>query len=190
MGALSQMLNQTEQTLVQVEDLDSAAQTKLDYVTSDTQKLERTVQELLDQVEFMKNSDIRGERSITPMGWFKNCLSVWLNSVTHCGSQLICASSLLPGATDSINKYFLQSQAAEARANASTIDAGSPVETSSTLRQVTEDKMNQTREEFLRRHAEHAQRLDDLAGELQTLDLSEISHKVGEFYVFILTFKF
>lgn len=41
--------------------------------------------------------------------------------------------------------------------------------------------MNQTREEFLRRHAEHAQRLDDLAGELQTLDLSEISHKVGDF---------
>lgn len=62
MGALNQMLNQTEQTLVQVEDLDSAAQTKLDSVTSDTQKLERTVQELLDQVEFMKNSDIRGER--------------------------------------------------------------------------------------------------------------------------------
>lgn len=62
MGALSRMLNQTEQTLVQVEDLDSAAQTKLDSVTSDTQKLERTVQELLDQVEFMKNSDIRGER--------------------------------------------------------------------------------------------------------------------------------
>lgn len=43
--------------------------------------------------------------------------------------------------------------------------------------------MNQTREEFLRRHAEHAQRLDDLAGELQTLDLSEISHKVGDFTV-------
>lgn len=30
------------------------------------------------------------------------------------------------------------------------------------------------------KHTEHAQRLDDLAGALQTLDLSEISHKVGE----------
>lgn len=50
---------------------------------------------------------------------------------------------------------------------------------SSDLRQLTEDEMNQTREDFLRRHAEHAQRLDDLAGELQTLDLSEISHQVG-----------
>lgn len=47
--------------------------------------------------------------------------------------------------------------------------------------------MNQTREEFLRRHAEHAQRLDDLAGELQTLDLSEISHKVGDFTVNLVT---
>ncbi|XP_022625413.1 laminin subunit beta-1-like [Seriola dumerili] len=140
MGALRQMLNHTEQTLLQVEDQDSAAETKLDSVTSDAQKLERTVQELLDQVEFIKNSDIRG-------------------------------------ATDSVTKYFLQSQEAEARTNTSTIDAGSLVETSGTLRQLTEDKLNQTREEFLRRHTEHAQRLDDLAGELQTLDLSEISHK-------------
>lgn len=64
MGALSQMLNQTEQTLVQVEDLESAAQNKLDSLTSDAQKLERTVQELLDQVEFIKNTDIRGEGTV------------------------------------------------------------------------------------------------------------------------------
>lgn len=98
----------------------------------------------------------------------------------HCTSQLICTSFVLPGATDSVTKYLLQSQAAEAQANASTVDPGSPVETSRGLRQLTEDKINQTREEFLKRHAEHAQRLDDLAGELQTLDLSEISHKVGD----------
>uniref|UniRef100_A0A8C3ATR1 Laminin subunit beta 1 n=1 Tax=Cyclopterus lumpus TaxID=8103 RepID=A0A8C3ATR1_CYCLU len=140
MGALSRMLNHTEQTLVQVEDEDSAAETKLESVTSDAQKLERTVQELQDQVEFIKNSDIKGER-------------------------------------DSVSKYLEKSLAAEVRANASTIDPGSAVETSSALRQLTVDKLNQTREEFLRRHTEHAQRLDDLAGELQTLDLSEISHK-------------
>lgn len=88
----------------------------------------------------------------------------------------------MSGAADSITKYFLQSQAAEARANASTIDAGSTVETSAALRKIAEDKLNQTKEEFLRRQAEYAQRLDDLAVEtLQTLDLSEISHKVGEF---------
>lgn len=60
-GALSQKLNQTEKTVQQVDLLDFTARAKLDSVTSDTRKLERTVQELLDQVEFMKNSDIRGE---------------------------------------------------------------------------------------------------------------------------------
>lgn len=61
MGTLSQMLNHTERTLVQVEDQDSVVETKLDSVMSDAQKLERTVKELMDQVEFIKNSDIRGE---------------------------------------------------------------------------------------------------------------------------------
>lgn len=68
--------------------------------------------------------------------------------------------------------------AAEARANASTSGPGNPVENSATLRQDTEDKLNQTKEEFLRRHDEHAKRLDDLAGQMETLDLSELSEKV------------
>lgn len=66
MGALGQMLNQTEETVLQVQELDSAARTKLDSVISDTRKLEGTVQELLAQVEFMKNSDIRGESPLGP----------------------------------------------------------------------------------------------------------------------------
>lgn len=170
MGALSQTLNQTEQTVLQVEELDSTARTKLDSVISDTRKLEGTVQELLDQVEFMKNSDIRGENHT-------GCpLRAGVTSVPVGPSSY---SSSLSGAAESITKYFLQSQAAGAHANASTVDPGSPVEASSDLRQLAEDKMNQTGEEYLRKHAEHAQRLDDLAGELQTLDLSQISHKVG-----------
>uniref|UniRef100_A0AAQ5YFN9 Laminin, beta 1a n=1 Tax=Amphiprion ocellaris TaxID=80972 RepID=A0AAQ5YFN9_AMPOC len=135
----AQPLTEIQHLLQQLKEQDAAAETKLDSVTSDAQKLERTVQELPPD--------------------FQSC------------------SCLLPGATDSITKYFLQSQVAEARANASTIDSGSPVETSAALRQLTQDKLNQTREEFLRRHTEHAQKLDDLAGDLQTLDLSEISQK-------------
>uniref|UniRef100_A0A665UJM1 Laminin, beta 1a n=1 Tax=Echeneis naucrates TaxID=173247 RepID=A0A665UJM1_ECHNA len=137
MGALSQMLNHTEQTLVQVDNQHSAAKTKLDSVTSDAKKLEQTVKDLLDQVEVMKTFDIRG-------------------------------------ATDSVTKHFSQSQEAEVRANASTVDAGSPVETSAILRQLTEDKLNQSREAFLRRQTEHELKLDDLAGDLQTLDLSDL----------------
>ncbi|XP_037552178.1 laminin subunit beta-1 [Nematolebias whitei] len=140
MAALTLTLNNTEETLVVADKQDSAVKTKMDSMTSDAQKLERTIKELLDQVEFIKNSDIRG-------------------------------------ATDSVTKYLQLSQAAEARANASTIDTGSPVETSAALRHLTEDKLNQTTEEFLKRHSEHAQKLDTLAGELQTLDLSVIRHK-------------
>lgn len=140
MGVLSESLNTTEQTLLQAADEDEAVNTKLDSLTADAQKLELTVQELLDQVEFIKNSDVRG-------------------------------------ATASVTKYYLQSQAAEARANASTVDPDSPVENSATLRQLVEDKLSETETDFQQNHTEHAQRLDDLAGELQSLDLSELSHK-------------
>uniref|UniRef100_A0A4W5Q7S6 Laminin, beta 1a n=1 Tax=Hucho hucho TaxID=62062 RepID=A0A4W5Q7S6_9TELE len=84
---------------------------------------------------------------------------------------------VMTGATDSVTKYYQQSLAADARANASTSGPGNPVESSAILRQATEDKMNDTREEFYRRQEEHAKRLDDLAGQLETLDLSELSEK-------------
>lgn len=86
---------------------------------------------------------------------------------------------VMTGATDSVTKYYQQSLAADARANASTSGPGNPVESSAILRKATEDKMNDTREEFHRRQEEHAKRLDDLAGQLETLDLSELSVKVS-----------
>jgi coxsackievirus/adenovirus receptor len=86
---------------------------------------------------------------------------------------------VMTGATDSVTKYYQQSLAADARANASTSGPGNPVESSAILRQATEDKMNDTREEFHRRQEEHAKRLDDLAGQLETLDLSELNVKVS-----------
>ncbi|XP_030221443.1 laminin subunit beta-1a isoform X1 [Gadus morhua] len=140
MAELGEKLNQTEESLALVKAEDNSTNSKLDALRDDAQKLQRTVQDLLDQVEFIKNSDIRG-------------------------------------ATDSVTKYYKQSLAAEARANASTVDAGSPTESSATLRRATESQMNQTKDEFLRRQEEHAKRLDDLAGELETLDLSELSEK-------------
>uniref|UniRef100_A0A3P9IH38 Laminin, beta 1a n=1 Tax=Oryzias latipes TaxID=8090 RepID=A0A3P9IH38_ORYLA len=141
MGSLSQTLNRTEQTFAELEDQNSVTKTEVDSLMSDTQKLDETVQELQLQVQFIKNSNIRG-------------------------------------ASDSITKYFLQSQAAEARANASTVDSGSPTELSAELHRLTLDTLNQTQEEFMSRHTEHAQNLDQLAGELQTLDLSWINQKM------------
>lgn len=152
--------------MVQVGDQDSAAEKNLDSVMLDTRKLEQTVQELLAQVEVIKNSDIRGQ-----------CLGSQSKVRVFC-VKLISSWRLVSGAAASVTKYFLQSQEAEARANASTVDEGSDVKTSEDLRRLTEDKMNISREDFLKRQSEHAQKLDELAEDLQTLDLSEISQKV------------
>ncbi|XP_035645885.1 laminin subunit beta-1-like [Oncorhynchus keta] len=140
MEEMSNKLNLTEEALAQVSSDDNSTNTKLDSLKEDAQKLDRTVKELLDQVELIKNSDVRG-------------------------------------ATDSVTKYYQQSLAAGAQANASTTDPGNPVESSFVLRQATEDKMNDTRDEFHRRQEEHSKRLDDLADQLETLDLSELSEK-------------
>ncbi|KAJ8002830.1 hypothetical protein DPEC_G00163050 [Dallia pectoralis] len=133
-------LNLTEEALAEVSADNNGTDAKLDSLKEDAEKLDRTVKELLDHVEFIKNSDIRG-------------------------------------ATDSVTKYYQQSVAAEARVNASTSDPLNPLESSALLRQATEDKMNDTKEEFLRRQEEHAKRLDDLAGQLETVDLSALHDK-------------
>ena len=60
MAELSEKLNQTEESLELVKAEDNSTNIKLDALRDDAQKLQRTVQDLLDQVEFIKNSDIRG----------------------------------------------------------------------------------------------------------------------------------
>ena len=65
MSEMSNKLNHTEETLSQITKEDNSTDTKLDALREDAQKLERTVKELLDQVEFIKNSDIRGKEDQT-----------------------------------------------------------------------------------------------------------------------------
>jgi len=64
MAELSEKLNQTEEFLDLVRSEDNGTNSKLDPLQDDAQKLQRTVQELLDQVEFIKNSDIRGKNRL------------------------------------------------------------------------------------------------------------------------------
>lgn len=84
----------------------------------------------------------------------------------------------LVGALDSVRKYMKESEAAEGRVNASISDRESPVEQSASLRNYTEAMMNETKEEFEKKQDEHTKALDNLAGQLETLDLSELSEKV------------
>lgn len=59
-AALSHVLNHTAQTAATLQDEDAAARTKLESVSSDAEKLQRTVEELMEQVERVRNSDITG----------------------------------------------------------------------------------------------------------------------------------
>lgn len=71
-----------------------------------------------------------------------------------------------------------ESETAEARVNISVSDPESLVEQSVSLRNYTEAMMNETKEEFQRKQDEHTKALDNLAGQLETLDLSELNEKV------------
>ncbi|KAL4656758.1 laminin subunit beta-1-like isoform X1 [Arapaima gigas] len=134
-------LNTTEEILSQTSMDSNSTDIKLDSLTEDAQNLDKMVKKLQDQVEFVKNSDVRG-------------------------------------AMDSITKYFQQSVEAETRANNATSKPDSIVEQSASLRQLTEDKMNETRRQFEKNQEDLTKRLDNLANQLESLDLSDLNKKM------------
>uniref|UniRef100_A0A8I5ZVQ5 Laminin subunit beta 1 n=1 Tax=Rattus norvegicus TaxID=10116 RepID=A0A8I5ZVQ5_RAT len=108
---------------------------ELDALQAEAGSLDKTVNELAEQLEFIKNSDIQG-------------------------------------ALDSITKYFQISLEAEKRVNASTTDPNSTVEQSALTRDRVEDLMLERESQFKEKQEEQARLLDELAGKLQSLDLS------------------
>uniref|UniRef100_A0A4W4F176 Laminin, beta 1a n=1 Tax=Electrophorus electricus TaxID=8005 RepID=A0A4W4F176_ELEEL len=126
-------------------------------------------QDTINSVERSANSirDILAQNPATqPLSEIQGLLEQATYVMLH-----ICPS------TQRVVGSYLQSEAAEARVNASTTDPDSVVEQSASLRKETEAKMNQTKDDFNRKQAEHAKALDHLAGQLETLDLSELSEK-------------
>ncbi|MFT7799211.1 laminin subunit beta-1 [Arapaima gigas] len=138
LGEMTIKLNTTEETLAQISGEDNSTDDKLLALQEDAQKLESTIKDLWDQVDFVKNSGVRG-------------------------------------AMDSITKYFQQSLNADERVNASTSDPDSAVQQSAAIRQTVEDKMNETQGQFDERQEDNASKLDNLAAQLETLDLSKLS---------------
>lgn len=61
MAEMNEKLNQTEELLSQISD--NSTDSKLEALSDEAQKLQRTVKDLQDQVEFMKNSDVRGKQN-------------------------------------------------------------------------------------------------------------------------------
>nr|XP_060484405.1 laminin subunit beta-1 [Panthera onca] len=128
---------------VEVKLSDTASQSnstarELDSLQTEAESLDNTVKELAEQLEFIKNSDIRG-------------------------------------ALDSITKYFQMSLEAEERVNASTTDSNSTVDQSTLTRDRVEELLLERESQFREKQEEQARLLDELAGKLQSLDLSAVA---------------
>ncbi|XP_039103134.1 laminin subunit beta-1 [Hyaena hyaena] len=128
---------------VEVKLSDTASQSnstarELDSLQTEAESLDNTVKELAEQLEFIKNSDIRG-------------------------------------ALDSITRYFQMSVEAEERVNASTTDPDSAVERSTLTRDRVEELLLERESQFREKQEEQARLLDELAGKLQSLDLSTVA---------------
>uniref|UniRef100_A0A8I3WIT0 Laminin subunit beta-1 n=1 Tax=Callithrix jacchus TaxID=9483 RepID=A0A8I3WIT0_CALJA len=133
-----EMMAQVEVKLSDTTSQSNSTTKELDSLQIEAESLENTVKELAEQLEFIKNSDIRG-------------------------------------ALDSVTKYFQMSLEAEERVNASTIEPNSTVEQSALMRDRVEDVMMEKESQFKEKQEEQARLLDELAGKLQSLDLSAAS---------------
>ncbi|XP_005377350.2 PREDICTED: laminin subunit beta-1 [Chinchilla lanigera] len=132
---VTEKMAQVEGKLSDTASQSNSTARKLDSLQAEAESLDNTVKELAEQLEFIKNSDIRG-------------------------------------ALDSITKYFQMSLEAEERVNASTTDPNSTVEQSALMRDRVEDLMLERESQFREKQEDQARLLDELAGKLQSLDLS------------------
>lgn len=81
---MNEKLNQTEELLSQISE--NSTDSKLEALSEEAQKLQRTVKDLQDQVEFMKNSDVRGEQHCI----FQRLLHILLNMFNHAYFIYLC----------------------------------------------------------------------------------------------------
>uniref|UniRef100_A0A4W3H7S0 Laminin subunit beta-1-like n=1 Tax=Callorhinchus milii TaxID=7868 RepID=A0A4W3H7S0_CALMI len=82
------------------------------------------------------------------------------------------------GALDSVQKFFEQSLEAEEKVNASTTDPDNLVLESTAVRQTVEDMISEHKDHFEEQQKEHSSSLEELAGKLQSLDLSPLNEKI------------
>uniref|UniRef100_A0A8C1KQY7 Laminin, beta 1b n=1 Tax=Cyprinus carpio TaxID=7962 RepID=A0A8C1KQY7_CYPCA len=85
------------------------------------------------------------------------------------------------GAADSIREYYKESGEAEFRVNKAVSGPESTVKESAQIRKAAEAKLDSTEKEFNLKHQLHLQRLDKIGSELDSTDLSRLSHQVTSY---------
>uniref|UniRef100_A0A673N779 Laminin subunit beta-1-like n=1 Tax=Sinocyclocheilus rhinocerous TaxID=307959 RepID=A0A673N779_9TELE len=77
-------------------------------------------------------------------------------------------------------EYYRESGEAEFRVNQAVSDPESTVKESAQIRKAAEAKLDSTEKEFNLKHQLHLQRLDKIGSELDSADLSRLSHQVSD----------
>ncbi|XP_053321439.1 laminin subunit beta-1 [Spea bombifrons] len=180
-GPYQETIDKVQEKVEEIKDIISqnpAAQPlkHIDQLFEDAEKLKAEVSERVAEVE-KKLSEFNDNdtKQLDILHEDAESLSKVLKEL---GEQLeYMKISNVKGAMDSISKYFQMSLEAEEKVNASTVTPDSILQQSATTRREVEDLLDEKESAFKEEQEEQSRLLDELAGKVQSLDLSALSEK-------------
>ncbi|MEE6481234.1 hypothetical protein FKM82_012797 [Ascaphus truei] len=180
-GPYQQTINRVQEKLDEIKNIISqnpAAQPlkNIDNLFEEAEKLKLEVSKKIAEVD-QKLSDINGNDTEKLNALQSDAENVQ-KALKELGVQLeYMKISDVRGALDSIDKYFQMSLEAEKKVNASAVNPDNILEHSAATREEVEDLINKKESQFRKEQEEQSRLLDELAGNVQSLDLSAVSEK-------------
>ncbi|XP_051976641.1 laminin subunit beta-1b isoform X1 [Xyrauchen texanus] len=157
-----QTLTHTEMVMRQTNEMASVlrksmerSKADLEQISNDYQKASENLNSLSEEVQNFQKTAVDKQQQV-----------------------LNIKNSDLRGAMDSIKKYYGESAEAESHTSQAVTDSDSTVKQSARTRGAAEAKLDTTENEFNLKHQMHGQSLDKITSELNSKDLSELSHQV------------
>ncbi|KAM4747038.1 laminin subunit beta-1 [Rhinophrynus dorsalis] len=180
-GPYQQTINKVHDTLEEIKSIlaqNPAAQPlkNIDHLFEEAEKLNSELSEKIADVE-QKLAEMNTNHT-DKLNALQTDVDSVAKAVKELGEQLeFMKISNVRGAMDSINKYFQMSLEAEEKVNASAVNPDSIVAHSAATRQEVEDIISEKQSQFKEEQEEQSRLLDELAGNVQSLDLSSLSEK-------------
>nr|XP_033814369.1 laminin subunit beta-1 isoform X1 [Geotrypetes seraphini] len=181
-GPYQQTVNSMEEKLNEIKSIlaqNPAAQPlqNIENLFEEAEKLKRDVSEKIAELE--KNlAEVENNQTEGDLSALQAEAEKLGNVVKELGEQLeFIKISDVRGAMDSISKYFQMSLEAEAKSNFSTMNPDGLVAQSAATRQKVEDLLLKNEAWFKEEQEDQSRLLDELAGKLQSLDLSTVAEK-------------